>query len=130
MGIQRIENAMLRQLSNSDNPGDLMSISKVYEQEAVERKRAGQRYRGYELIKEVAEFTARVQDLANRRADETTRRRASQQSTAFLLSTFFLDVEEYRFDFSEPKISTLTLATVDRLNALRYIVSTAETVTW
>ena len=102
----------------------------MYEQEAVERKRAGQRYQGYELIKEVADFKARVQHLAKRRAEETAKRRVLQRSNAFLLSTCFLDVDEFRYSFPErrPQKSTLTLATVDRLDTLRYIVSIAETV--
>ena len=102
----------------------------MYEQEAVERKRAGQRYRGYELIKEVANFKARVQHLAKKRADETIKRRASQRTDPFLLSTCFLNMDEIRYSLPEWGLreGTLTLATVDRLDALRYIVSIAETV--
>ncbi len=132
LGIQRIENAILKQLSRSDNADDLKSISKVYEQEAVERKRAGQRYQGYELIKEVADFKAKVQHLAKKRAEETAKRRSflrsDQRSNSFLLSTCFLDVEDFRYSFPEwrPQESTLTVAIVDKLDALRYIVSIAE----
>ena len=103
----------------------------MYEQEAVDRKKAGKRYQGYELIKEVAGFKARVQRLAERRAEETTRRRALQQTDQFLLSTCFLDVNEFKYDFGgwrSPR-NTLTLASMDRLDALCYIVSIAETVT-
>ena len=130
LGIQRIEKAILKQLSNSNNPDDLRSISRVYEQEAVERKRAGQRYQGYEMIKEVADFKARVQHLAEKRAEETAKRRASQRTNAFLLSTDFLDIEKFQFSIPKrtPQESTLTLATVDRLDALSYIVSVTETV--
>ena len=116
-------------MSTSDNPDDLRSISRVYEQEAVERKRAGQRYQGYELIKEVADFKARVQLLATQRAEETAKRRASRRSNAFLLSRKFLKMDEfqYRSPGRRPQESTLTLATADKLDALRYIVSVAET---
>ena len=102
----------------------------MYEQEAVDRKKAGQRYQGYELIKEVADFKARVQHLAEKRAVEMARRRASQRTNAFLLSTCFLNEDDFRFSFPEwgSQGSTLTLATVDRLDALRYIVSIAEAV--
>ena len=119
----------MKELSSNDNPDHLRSISDVYKQEAVERKRAGQRYRGYELIKEVADFKARVQHLAEKRAEETAKRKASQRTNAFLLSTAFLKIEEFQYDIPEswdPE-GTLTLATVDRLDALRYIVSVAET---
>ncbi len=121
----------MKELSSSDNPGDLKIISGVYEKEAVDRKRAGQRYQGYELVKEVADFKARVQHLAEERAEETAKRRASQRTHAFLLSTDFLDVEKFRFSVPKwrPQESTLTLATVDRLDVLRYIVSVAETAT-
>ena len=124
LGIQRIEKAILKQLSNSDNPDDLKSISRVYEQEVEDRKRAGQRYQGYELIKEVFDFKARVQHLARKRADETTKRKVSRRSNAFLLSTRFLDVNDFRYTPArDPKESTLALATVEKLNALRYVVS-------
>ena len=130
LGIQRIEKALLKELSSNDNPDYLRSISKVYEQEAVHRKKAGQRYQGYELIKEVADFKARVQHLAEKRAEETAKRRASQRTNAFLLSTDFLDVEAFQFSIPKwkPQESTLTLATVDRLDVLRYIVSVTEKV--
>ena len=113
----------MKELSDNDDPYHLRSISEVYEQEVVKRKKAGQRYQGYELIKEVASFKARVQDLADRRAEEMFER-----SEAFLLSTCFLDVNEFKLEgkrFGEPP--TLNLASVDRLDALRYIVSIAET---
>lgn len=115
----------MKQLSNSDNPDDLESISRVYEQEVEDRKRAGQRYQGYELIKEVFDFKARVQHLARKRAEETAKRRVSQRSNAFLLSTRFLDVNEFQYysPFLDPQESTLTLATVEKLDALRYVVS-------
>ena len=102
----------------------------MYEQEAVDRKKAGQRYQGYELIKEVADFKARVQHLAGKRAVEMARRGASKRTDAFLLSTCFLNEDDFRFSFPErgSQESTLTLATVDRLDALRYIVSIAEAV--
>ena len=130
LGIQRIENAILKELTSNDNPDHLISISKVYEQEAVDRKNAGQRYKGYELIKEVAGFKARIQRLADKRAEETAKRRASQRTNAFLLSTCFLNQDDFRFSYPErgSQESTLTLATVDRLDALRYIVSIAEAV--
>ena len=124
VGIQRIEKAILKQFSNSDNPDDLKSISKVYGQEVEDRKKAGQRYQGYELIKEVFDFKARVQHLARKRAEETTKRRVSRRSNAFLLSTRFLDVNDFRYTPArDPKESTLALATVEKLNALRYVVS-------
>ena len=113
----------MKELSDNDDPYHLKSISEVYEQEAVKRKKAGKRYRGYDLIKEVASFKARVQDLADRRAGETIKR-----SEAFLLSTCFLDMNEFNLEgkrFGESP--TLNLASVDRLDALRYIVSIAET---
>ena len=130
LGIQRIENALLKELSSNENPDDLISISKVYEQEAVDRKKAGQRYQGYELIKEVAGFKARLQHLAKKRVEETDKRRASHRTNAFLLSTCFLHVEDFLFSHPKRRVqeSTSTLATVDRLNALRYIVSIAEPV--
>ena len=126
--IQRIEKAILKQLSDSDNPDDLESISRVYEQEVEDRKRAGQRYQGYELIKEIFDFKARVQHLARKRAEETAKRRVSRQSNAFLLSTRFLDINEFRYESPawDPQESTVTLATVDKLHALRYVVSKAE----
>ena len=129
LGIQRIEKAILKQLSNSDNPDDLKSISRVYEQEVEDRKRAGKRYQGYELIKEVSDFKATVQHLAKKRAEETAKHRNSRRSNAFLLSTRFLELKEFRFDSPlwKPQESTLTLATVDKLDALRYVVSKAET---
>ena len=102
----------------------------MYEQEAVDRKKAGQRYKGYELIKEVAGFKARVQHLAEKRAEETAKRRASQWTNAFLLSTYFLDEDDFRLSYPKwgKQESTLTLATVDRLDTLRYIVSIADAV--
>ena len=125
LGSQRIEKAILKQLSNSDNPDDLKSISRVYGQEVEDRKRAGQRYQGYELIKEVVDFKARVQHLARKRVEETAKRRVSRRSNAFLLSTRFLDVNDFRYNTPawDPQSSTLTLATVEKLNALRYVVS-------
>lgn len=129
LGIQRIEKAVLKQLFNSDNPDDPKSVSRVYEQEVEDRKRAGQRYQGYELIKEVFDFKARVQHLARRRAEERAKRRVSRRSNAFLLSTRFLDMNEFQYESPAwgPQESTLTLATVDKLDTLRYVVSIAET---
>ena len=140
LGTQRIENAILQELFGNDNPNHLRSISKVYEQEVVDRKKAGQRYQGYELIKEVAGFKARVQHLAEKRAEETAKRRASQRTNPFLLSSSFLDMDDFRLGYPEFEAganpvnlwggeNALSLATVDRLDALRYIVCIAETVT-
>ena len=104
----------------------------MYEEEVIDRKKAGRRYQGYELIKEVAGFKARVQHLAEKRAEETTKRRASQRTNPFLLSTRFLDMDDFRLAYPEWPAwgaveNALTLATVDRLDALRYIVCIAET---
>ena len=127
---QRIEKAILKQLSNSNNPDDLKSISRVYEEEVKDRKRAGQRYQGYELIQEVFDFKARIQQLARKRAKEMTKRRASGRSTVFLFSKPFLNVNEFRYDWPRGGHleSTLTLATVEKLGALHYVVSIAETI--
>ena len=130
LGSQRIEKAILKQLSNSDNLDDLESISRVYGQEVEDRKRAGQRYQGYELIKEVVDFKARVQHLAETRAKQTAKRRASKETNAFLLSTCFLKVDDFQYDSpaSDTQASTLTLATIEKLHALRYVVSIAKTI--
>ena len=129
LGIKRIEIAILKQFSNSDNPADLKSIIKVYGQEVEARKKAGQRYQGYELIKEVFDFKARVQHLARKRAEETAKRRYSLGSKAFLLSTCFLEMDDFQYDSSalDTQGSTLTLAMVKKPDALRYVVSIAET---
>ena len=92
-------------------------------EEARRRRRAGQRYRGHELIKDVADFKARVKFLAAKRVDETKRRIPSVKP--FLLSRFFWNEEDLRLGAARWKFmeGEATLAIEKSANAVRYIVS-------
>ena len=128
ISLQKIERAMLKQVSDNDNPTDLENVSKIYGEEAERRRKAGQRHQGYELVKEAAEFKARVQALATKRAQLAATRRQSRLSKAFLLSARFLDEQDFlynnpRWEFQN---GDSTVAFDIKASLVRYIVSTPK----
>ena len=130
MTLQKIERAMLKQVSDNDNPTDLENVSKIYGEEAVRRRKTGQRHEGYELVKEAAEFKARVQALAAKRAQLAAQRAQSRLSKAFLLSACFLDEQDFRYGVHRWAFQSgdSTLAVDNKASLLRYIVSTRKSL--
>lgn len=123
--VQKIEKALLNQISVSDDPSQLRDLSKVYGEEATRRRITGQRHRNYELIKDVADYKARVRSLAVQRAQETKKRNGIAGAKAFLLSSRFLNAEDYaygaaRWAFMKGKSS---LAFKKQAYVMCYIVS-------
>ena len=102
-------------------------MSKVYGEEADRKRKAGQRYSGYELIKDVANYKARVRSLASRRAQETERRRSSINPKSFLLSNQFLDEQDYEYGADRWKLMNgmSSLAIRKKAHAMYYIVGIA-----
>ena len=120
---QKIERASLNQVSLTQDPGDLEQLSKVMGEEARRLRQAGQRYRGHELIKSVADFKARVKSLAAKRAEKTKHRKPSDK--AFLLSRFFWNEEDFNIGAERWKFMDhgSTLAVQKSAQLIRYIVS-------
>ncbi|KAL8784401.1 MAG: hypothetical protein Q9195_009066 [Heterodermia aff. obscurata] len=102
---QKIERASLNQVSVTQDPIYLQQLSKVMGEEASRRRKAGQRYRGDELAKDVADFKARVRLLA-------------------AASTFFKDEEDFEFGDKTWKFTHdgSTLAFEKSSNLIRYIL--------
>ena len=119
---QKIERALLSQVSVNQDPDDLKQLSKVMGEEASRLREAGQRYRGHELIKHVADFKARVKLLADKRADETFKRKVSSNRRSFLLSSSFWNKEDFELGAAGWDGGS-TLALEKSVHRIRYIVS-------
>ena len=95
-------------------------------EEARRRRKTGQRYHGHDMIKDVADFKARVKLLAAQRAHETDKRKKSSNANSFLLSSHFCNEKDFRLGVLRWKFmngeATLALDVPARL--VRYIVST------
>lgn len=95
-------------------------------EEANRRREAGQRYRGQELVKEVADFKARVKLLAEQRAREMDKRQMSlNPSKSFLLSGSWRNKEDFEIGAARWKFmgDGSTLAREKSAHLVRYIVS-------
>ena len=94
-------------------------------EEASRRRNAGQRYRGHELVKDVANFKARVKSLAAKRANEMEKRKTSPNAKSFLLSSSFLKEEDFNIGAERRKFINggSTLAVEKSARLIRYIVS-------
>ena len=130
MNVQKIERAMLKQVSDNDNPTNLENVSKIYGEEAERRRKAGQRHQGYELVKEAAEFKARVQALAAKRAQLAFERGQSRPPKAFLLSASFLHEQDFRYGAQRWAFQNgdSTLAIDTKASLVRYIVSARKSL--
>ena len=87
----------MNQISICNDSSQLRDIGRVYGDEAARKRKAGQRYSGYELIKDIANYKARVRSLALQRAQETEKRQSSMNAKSFLLSNRFLDEQDYEY---------------------------------
>ena len=119
---QKIERASLNQVFATQDPAYLQQLSKVMAEEATRRRKAGQRYHGHELIKDVADFKARVKLLAAARVHETNKRKTS---SSFLLSSSFCNQKDFRLGAPrwEYMKGEATLAIDEPARLVRYIVS-------
>ena len=125
--MQKIERALLNQISISDDSTQLMSMGKVYGEEAARKRKAGQRYSGYELIKDVANYKARIRSLAIQRSQETQKRQSSSTNAkSFLLSNRFLDEQDYEYGADRWKFTNgrSSLAIKKQAHVMYYIVGT------
>ena len=116
----------MNQISISDDSSQLRNIGRVYGDEAARKRKAGQRYSGYELIKDVANYKARVRSLALQRAQETEKRQSSMNAKSFLLSNRFLDEQDYEYGADKWKFMNgmSSLAIKKQAHVLYYIVGT------
>ncbi|KAL8925833.1 MAG: hypothetical protein Q9208_003330 [Pyrenodesmia sp. 3 TL-2023] len=94
---EKIERALLLKVAENDDVTTLQQVSKVYGDEAEKRRRKGQRYQGYDLVREAADFKARVHTLSSDRAYKTSKRRRSGVTNPFLLSANYLDARELTY---------------------------------
>ena len=111
-------------MSNNRDPESLKAVSKVYGEEVERRRKAGQHTQGPELIRDIAAFKSRAQELVRRRRIALQQRETSSHKKSFLLSGEYLRVED--FDFKESLSDTgntkITLATDRAARKTRYIV--------
>ena len=116
----------MNQVSNIEDPDQLNHLSKVYGEEADRRRHGGQRHRGYELIRDVADYKARVRSLATKRIQVTwERKKTSDDTTAFLLSSRFWDAKHLRFGMNRWKFMNgkATMAIDVRKSNVYYLVT-------
>ncbi|KAL8795100.1 MAG: hypothetical protein Q9195_002397 [Heterodermia aff. obscurata] len=123
MFANQLERALPSHVSSNQDPINLETVSRVYGEEIKRRHKAGQQAQGLELIRDIAAFKARAQQLVKRRYRAHEERRRSNKEKSFLLSGDYLDVQEFDIkDNSSASGSTeVTLAISKRVRKTRYI---------
>ncbi|KAL8759096.1 MAG: hypothetical protein Q9184_003721 [Pyrenodesmia sp. 2 TL-2023] len=96
---EKIERALLQQVAENKDVATLQQVSKVYGEEAGKRRRRGVRHQGYDLVREVADFKAKVQALSSTRARETSKRQQSGRPNPFLLRANRLDAQDLTYQY-------------------------------
>ena len=121
-----IHMSMLASVAERSHVAHLRTTSEVYGGEAERRRKSGQPYKDYELVKDVAEFKANVHALAEKRARRTAESsRIVMTPPAFLIgggTARFWKEQEFEFRWGY-KTDKLTLATESKKLLFRYVVS-------
>lgn len=119
--LQKIDRAMPNNVTGNKDPASLQLVSKVYGEEADRRREAGQSNQGYELIRDVASFKARVQALAAKRYEKVVERQRAKKFAPFLFSARFWNKDDFEI-FNSSK-NGFRLAVNKKECKARYIVS-------
>lgn len=108
-------------VTGNKDPASLEILSKVYGEEADRRRKAGQSHQGYELVRDVASFKARVQALAAKRSEKAAERQRAKKYAPFLFSARFWGKDD--FEILNSSKNGFRLAVYKKECKTRYIVS-------
>ena len=124
---QQLERALPSHVSGNQDPRNLETVSRVYGEEIKRRHKAGQQAEGLELIRDIAAFKARAQQLVKQRYRVHEERRKSNKEKSFLLSGSYLEVQDFDIkDDSSASVSTNVTLAIGKVSKgvrkTRYIV--------
>ncbi|KAL8899021.1 MAG: hypothetical protein Q9207_006402 [Kuettlingeria erythrocarpa] len=125
---KNIERSLLQQVAENNDIAVLKQISKIYGEEAGKRRKYGQRHQGYDLVRELADFKAEVQDLSLRRARDTLKRKLSGMTSHCLLSANILDPQE--LTYNQPTQRNWPFADGNATLAVKKNGGTARYIEW